>query len=898
MWRKIWNEIRKFGIIRIVLIAVLIALCIFVQLPSRQNVAEASKEGVVSEENTGSLGRGSRARQRIYFKKDVTLYSIDMRFDMQDNTANTEFLTVYIRDKKMNEIARKRVYTKDMKDGEMTRIRFSGGIALERQHSYYVIVTGPELKEGEVSPAVRLASFSSPNKRLYVGGSLVKNQSLDTVYNYQYDDSFNALGMYIAGLLMILILLVPRWFWKRLGNIWGIGWALFFANPIIVLQLTLRFYELQDGRSPQMHLYNCMLLLCMQCILYAVIGNKYVSLMVQNILCFLLTIVNLQVSIFKGVPLLPSDFLFLKTAFEVSENYKIEWTHTQIHFMLFMFVYVCFIFVLGSYRHKEGKKESLGLWSRIKRRKKDAVEVTESQMSAEATAESEVITEPEVAAAVEEGAATETMIEDVVSKEEKTKKETSHWWKRNCYFWGKMVYRIALLIVGIYGVHYLYSTTVLAENGLAVDIWNRNKSYKRNGVYLEFFMNFHYLGMEKPEGYSVDRVKKIVETTTTEPEKESKTNEKTGSKDPNIIIIMNESLADYTLLDSGEAMTYNEDYLPYIHSLEENVIKGKCYVSVFGGQTANSEFECLTGNSLAFLPASSVPYQQFIKGTTFSLPIYLETLGYQTTAIHPCVGTNWNREEAYASMNFGKFLTQNDFKNPEYVRYISDEETYNKIIQQFEEKEEEDKLFIMGVTMQNHGGYTDNTDWDEPIIAGDGEYPLANEYLSSARVSDKAYQHLLKYFSNYDEPTVILMFGDHQPAIDDEFLNSVLGGAAETLNLQQIQEKYCTPYILWANYDIETQTDGVTSTNFLSNLVLEQAGLPLSRYNQFIGTVQEDIEAMNAFGYRTKDGIWHTYEENTEQSQKLDNYNIAEYGYFSDKDEKTMGSIFGLPLKK
>ena len=256
MWRKIWNEIRKFGIIRIVLIAVLIALCIFVQLPSRQNVAEASKEGVVSEENTGSLGRGSRARQRIYFKKDVTLYSIDMRFDMQDNTANTEFLTVYIRDKKMNEIARKRVYTKDMKDGEMTRIRFSGGIALERQHSYYVIVTGPELKEGEVSPAVRLASFSSPNKRLYVGGSLVKNQSLDTVYNYQYDDSFNALGMYIAGLLMILILLVPRWFWKRLGNIWGIGWALFFANPIIVLQLTLRFYELQDGRSPQMHLYN------------------------------------------------------------------------------------------------------------------------------------------------------------------------------------------------------------------------------------------------------------------------------------------------------------------------------------------------------------------------------------------------------------------------------------------------------------------------------------------------------------------------------------------------------------------------------------------------------------------------------------------------------------------
>lgn len=891
MWRNMWNSIKKFGFIRIILIAILIALCIFVQLPSRQNVAEASMEGVVSDENTGSLGLGSRARQRIYFKKDITLYSIDFRFDMQENTANTDFLTVYIRDKQMNEIARQRVYTKNMKDGEMTRVRFKDGIALAGLHSYYVIVTGPKLEKGEVSPAVRLASFVSPNKRLYVGGSLVKNQALDTIYNYQYDDSFNALGMYIAGLLMILLLLVPRWFWRRLGAVKGVGWALFFANPIFVLELTLRFYELQNGRSPEMHVYNCMLLLFFQCVLYAVIGNKYVTLMLQNMVCFLLTVVNLQVSIFKGVPLLPSDFLFLKTAFEVSENYEITWTHTQIHFMLFMFVYLCYIFVLGSYRKNKKIKDKPNLWERIRRpRGKEAVVELKTAEDRKAEPESENNGDMEIAAAVEADAT----VSQVESLEEDGKKVS--FIRRHYRFILKLSYRLVLLVIGIYGIHYLYSTTVLTDNGITVDIWNRNKSYKRNGIYLEFFMNFHYLGMEKPEGYSTEKVNKIIEATAQDVDSQrDSVNEATGSKDPNIIIIMNESLADYTLLEQGDAMHYNKDYLPNIHAMNDNVVKGKCYVSVFGGQTANSEFECLTGNSLAFLPASSVPYQQFIRGTTFSLPIYLETLGYQTTAIHPCVGTNWNREEAYASMKFGKFLTQNDFKNPEYVRYISDEETYNKIIKQFEDKKPEDKLFIMGVTMQNHGGYTDDTDWKDPIVAGDGEYPLANEYLSSAHVSDSAYQDLINYFSQYEEPTVILMFGDHQPAIDDDFLNTVLGGAAENLSLQQMQEKYCTPYILWANYDISTDTDRTISTNFLSNLVLDNAGLPLSKYNQFISTVQENIQAMNAFGYMTKDGVWHSYEENTDDSAKLKDYNTVEYGYFMDKDKAAMSKIFGLP---
>jgi phosphoglycerol transferase MdoB-like AlkP superfamily enzyme len=88
---------------------------------------------------------------------------------------------------------------------------------------------------------------------------------------------------------------------------------------------------------------------------------------------------------------------------------------------------------------------------------------------------------------------------------------------------------------------------------------------------------------------------------------------------PNIIVVMNESFSDLKVLGD---FTTNEDYMPYLHSLlngAENTVTGYLNVSVCGGNTANTEFEFLTGNSMAFLPQGSIPYQQYI--TPFSSQI-------------------------------------------------------------------------------------------------------------------------------------------------------------------------------------------------------------------------------------------------------------------------------------
>lgn len=59
----------------------------------------------------------------------------------------------------------------------------------------------------------------------------------------------------------------------------------------------------------------------------------------------------------------------------------------------------------------------------------------------------------------------------------------------------------------------------------------------------------------------------------------------------------------FSLAILGDFQT-NKDYMPYFHSMQgaDDTISGYLNVSVCGGNTANTEFEFLTGNTMAFLP--------------------------------------------------------------------------------------------------------------------------------------------------------------------------------------------------------------------------------------------------------------------------------------------------------
>lgn len=450
----------------------------------------------------------------------------------------------------------------------------------------------------------------------------------------------------------------------------------------------------------------------------------------------------------------------------------------------------------------------------------------------------------------------------------------------------------------------LYNTSILQVFKIEDNVWNKVSSCRTNGFYLNFFINLHYLSVSKPAGYSQEEVKKILTEVRNESKSEIKTtnNEIKTNKDfssvtslngkkPNIILIMNESLADYSLIANPN---FNEDPLPYLHSLKENTIYGKDYVSIYGAGTSNSEFEAMTGNSMTFFPSGSNVYQQFMHDTTFSLPYYLKSLGYTTQAIHPSSGANWNRIKTYESMRFDKFTTIEDFENPEYVRYISDKESYKKVIELYEEKEDDTPFFAFDMTIQNHGGYLTNTNWKDEINVKGSYYPETKEFLSATKVSDDAFKYLVEYFKKQEEPTIICMFGDHQPSIETAFYEEIMEKPQNEWDLEDIQKRYVTPFVIWANYDIEESTNAVISNNYLENLLLKQAGIDLPLYNQFIENVSKEIPAMNVNGYMDFDGKWYHYdaEESPEIQKLLRDYEILQYGYYSDSDKDTMRKIF------
>ena len=99
----------------------------------------------------------------------------------------------------------------------------------------------------------------------------------------------------------------------------------------------------------------------------------------------------------------------------------------------------------------------------------------------------------------------------------------------------------------------------------------------------------------------------------------------------------------------------DEPFMEIYDSLETNSIKGNLYMPVFGSMTSNSEFEFLTGNSIAFTPSGSVPYQIYMRNPSYGLASILKEQGYRTVAMHPNEKTNWNRDEAYRNMLFDEF---------------------------------------------------------------------------------------------------------------------------------------------------------------------------------------------------------------------------------------------------
>ena len=403
----------------------------------------------------------------------------------------------------------------------------------------------------------------------------------------------------------------------------------------------------------------------------------------------------------------------------------------------------------------------------------------------------------------------------------------------------------------------------------------------KNGTALAFVMELRYISVDKPAGYNADAAREEL-AAYAQPSEEPE-------KKPNIIVIMDEAFSDPAVLADFQT---NEDYMPFMHSMmdgADNTVSGWLNVSVLGGNTANTEFEYLTGNTMAFLPTGSIPYQQYIKAETPSMASHLASLGYKTVAMHPYKATGWDRDKVYPDLGFQEMHFLPDYKNPLLVReYVSDKSDFEKIIETYEKKEPGEPLFVFNVTMQNHSSYTESFDNFQPDITVEGANSTAlNNYLSLMKLSDEALQELIAYFEGQEEETIIVFFGDHQPT------NSVVepvwklnGTRNATLTEEELSRRYKVPFIIWANYDIEETTGVETSANYLGFQTLQAAGLPLPDYFSYLAAFSGEAPVISANHVELKDG---TFTNADDQKDLLSGYRGYQYYQIFDASKRNGG---------
>lgn len=423
---------------------------------------------------------------------------------------------------------------------------------------------------------------------------------------------------------------------------------------------------------------------------------------------------------------------------------------------------------------------------------------------------------------------------------------------------------VAMCIPAYFYISYLWQDNLERNTGLNDTLFNAKYMHSKDGFFVSFILDIHFLQIEEPKNYSDEYALSLLNEQEVE-------KVETPEELPDIIAIMDETFSDPAVL--GEFET-NKDYMPFVHSILRgevaNTISGYTDVSVLGGNTANSEFEFLTGNSMAFFPNGSVPYLQYIRDGISTIVPQLEEYGYTTYGTHPYRAKGWNREFIYDLMGFDYRYFQGSFPFEDKLRnYVSDEADFKSILEW--RNNTEGPFFMFNVTMQNHSNYGGDFDNFDPQIVAKFKNTYSNKYLnkylSLMYETDQDVASLLSELSQSDRKTIVVFWGDHQP--NDYVVRPIYkeyGLDFDNQTYEQQQQRQKTPFFIWANYDIQEQTNVEISLNYLNILLFETAGLQLDEYQTFRKNLwQGQIPMMNAVGYRNDDGDLVEYDDAPEE---------------------------------
>ena len=348
-------------------------------------------------------------------------------------------------------------------------------------------------------------------------------------------------------------------------------------------------------------------------------------------------------------------------------------------------------------------------------------------------------------------------------------------------------------------------------------------AYHDYGFAYGFTCTFADFGISRPTEYSEELVEEIAgdviePTAAPEPEAEEPLT-------PNVVFVQLESFFD---VDALEDASFSTDPIPVFRELMETCPHGQLRVPSVGGGTANTEFEVLTGMNLDYFAAGEFPYNTILKDTSCETVCFnLKELGYTATAVHNYTGTFYGRNTVYAQLGFDRFVPQEYMNGLTYnaLGWAHDSVLTGETMQALATTPGRD--FVFAVTVQSHGKYPaegEKVEGDIAVLSAPEavDKTALTYYVNELSQVDAFIGALINELEAFDEPTVLVLYGDHLPA---------LGLEADDLSTGDL---YQTTYVLWNNFGLAMEGGDLQAFQ-LSAYVLGQLNIHegiLTRFHQ------------------------------------------------------------------
>ena len=437
--------------------------------------------------------------------------------------------------------------------------------------------------------------------------------------------------------------------------------------------------------------------------------------------------------------------------------------------------------------------------------------------------------------------------------------------------------------------------------GILPDAWMQDRYYRYYGVTTSFLTNLTNLEISKPDDYSEDAVNEILDDTAAAGNYQTAplypasygavTPAGESEQSPTIIYVMDESYWDVSELEQY-GFAFDTDVSANLHRLQATSASGRADSPSFGGGTCDVEFEALTGYSVSYLPNGSKPYQQHVTRPMFSLPNYLKTQGYQTAAVHCFWAKYWSRDTAYPNLGLDTFLSLEKMTHVNKVRrhywtsgLVTDDSMADQIIQQYESMKasSDAPVFLHAVTMQNHTNYNkDNYPDDQRVKVLNAPSGISRstlgaleDFATGIRDADAMLGRLTDYFSQVDEPVILVFWGDHYNPIDSNYDVFTKSGYASDSSADP--RLHQTTLLMWSNYSQQPVDLGTIAAYDISPVMMNIYGLKQPLYFQYLNRQLQVAYRTNTRGtVMNRDGTT-TQEPTALQQQWSANHWLLQY---------------------